>query len=291
MTILLSDLEIICLLAIAVFGVPHGAYDYEFIKTATKERGSNFALMITAYLTLVILSLILWFLAPTFSILIFLLISTYHFGAADALNYGIKSENLKHLKICSTIMQGGLITVLLPLLHWATISEYFRELQSDHGTLLNCLMLGGLVWAISALVVFVNLFKSKQREKLIPIPLICLSVWVMEPLVFFALFFCCSHSWSHYKKSQRRLSFEGVFPSVSFFAITVLAWVLIAIVGLGLLSVGDEGLQLTSNPNLLRGVFASLFALTVPHILVVDFLIFSIWRTEGSTPEDSVLTT
>ena len=94
MTILLSDLEITCLLAIAVFGVPHGAYDYEFIKTATKERGSNFALMIAAYLTLVILSLVLWFLAPTFSILIFLLISTYHFGAADALNYGIKSEDL-----------------------------------------------------------------------------------------------------------------------------------------------------------------------------------------------------
>ena len=89
MTILLSDLEIICLLAIAVFGVPHGAYDYEFIKTATKERGSNFALMIAAYLTLVILSLILWFLAPTFSILIFLLISTYHFGAADALNLSL----------------------------------------------------------------------------------------------------------------------------------------------------------------------------------------------------------
>ena len=51
-TILLTYLEIICLLAIAVFGVPHGAYDYEFIKTATKERGSNFALMIAAYLTL-----------------------------------------------------------------------------------------------------------------------------------------------------------------------------------------------------------------------------------------------
>ena len=84
---------------------------------------------------------------------------------------------------------------------------------------------------------------------------------------------------------------EGVFPSASFFAITVLAWVLIAMVGLGLFYVSDEGLRLTSNPNLLRGVFASLFALTVPHILVVDFLVFSIWRTEGSSPEDSVLTT
>ena len=35
-----------------------------------------------------------------------------------------------------------------------------------------------------------------------------------------------------------------------------------------------------SNPNLLRGVFASLFALTVPHILVVDFMVPSRGRSE-----------
>ena len=288
---MLSGLEIICLLSISIFGVPHGAFDYEFIKIATKGRDSAFVLMIFAYLTLVFLSLVLWFVAPTFSILIFLLISTYHFGAANALDYGVESKNPKYLIICSTITQGGLITILLPLLHWATISQYFRALQSDHEILLGGLTLGGFAWAISVLVVSVSLIQSNQKEKLIAIPLICLLIWIMEPLLLFTLFFCCSHAWSHYKKSQKRLSVKGLFPSASFYAVTVLAWILIAIVGLGLLPVSEEGLWLASNPSLLRGVFASLFALTVPHILVVDFLVFSIWRTEVSNKDNSRLST
>ena len=278
----MSGLEIICLLSISIFGVPHGAFDYEFIKRASKGRDHVFVMMIAAYMTLVVLSFLLWFVVPTFSILLFLLISTYHFGAADALNYGVGSKNPKYLIICSTIMQGGLITILLPLLHWASISQYFDELQSDHETVLIWLMLGGFCWAISALIVSVNLFQNSQLEKLIAISLICLSVWAMEPLLFFTLFFCCSHAWSHYKKSKQCLSAEGSFPSASFFVITVLAWILIAIVGLGVMPVSEDVLWFTTNPSLLRGVFATLFALTVPHILVVDFLVFSIWQTEGS---------
>ena len=287
----MSGLEIICLLFISIFGVPHGAFDYEFIRRASKGRDRVFVIMIAAYLTLVVFSFTLWFSAPTFSILLFLLISTYHFGAADALNYGVEPNYPKYLVICSTITQGGTITILLPLLHWARISQYFSELQSDHETVFNWLMLGGFFWAISALVVSIKLLKSGQREKLIAIPLICLSVWAMEPLLFFTLFFCCSHAWSHYKKSQQCLSFEGSFPSISFFVITVLAWILIAVVGLGLLPASDEVLWLTTNPSLLRGVFATLFALTVPHILVIDFLVFSIWRNESLNLDSSGLAT
>ena len=287
----MSSLEIICLLSISIFGVPHGAFDYEFIRRASQGHDRVFVIMIAAYLTLVVFSFILWFAAPTFSILLFLLISTYHFGAADALNYGVEPKYPKYLAICSTITQGGAITILLPLLHWPKISQYFSELQSDHETVLNWLMLGGFFWAISALVVSVKLLKSGQREKLIAIPLICLSVWAMEPLLFFTLFFCCSHAWSHYRKSQQRLSVEGSFPSASFFVITVLAWILIAVVGLGLLPASDEVLWLTTNPSLLRGVFATLFALTVPHILVIDLLVFSIWRTESLNVDSSGLAT
>ena len=115
----------------------------------------------------------LWFLAPTFSILSFLLISTYHFGAADALNYGIKSEHLKHLKICSTIMGW-------PRHCFATIAS----LGNDFGIFSRA---PKRPWNIvklpyarrsclgnnSALVVFVNLFQRKQTEKLIAILLIC----------------------------------------------------------------------------------------------------------------------
>ena len=270
---LLSGLDIICLASIVIFGVPHGAFDYAFMKDAVKGRNVRLSIVITAYVLLVLLSLILWFLAPTFSIIIFLSISTYHFGAADPLSFGVDSKNLKSLAIFSTIMQGGLTTILLPLLHWTTFSRYLTDLQSDPKILFYWLALSSLLWAISVLAVFKNLFNTNQKGKLAVTILICLLAWLMKPLLFFALFFCCSHSWSHYKKSIRYVSGGKYLPSASFFTTTILAWVLIVIVGFGLFPIIGGELEFMSNPSLLRGVFATLFALTVPHILVVDFMV------------------
>ena len=277
---LLSGLDIICLASIVIFGVPHGAFDYAFMKDAVKGRNVPLSIVITAYVLLVLLSLILWFLAPTFSIIIFLSISTYHFGAADPLSFGVESKNLKSLAIFSIIMQGGLTTTFLPLLHWTTFSQYLTDLQSNSEILFSWLALSSLLWAISALVVFKNLFLTNQKGKLAVTLLICLLVWIMKPLLFFALFFCCSHAWSHYKKSMRHLSSGVLLPSASFFTTTILAWVLIIIVGIGFFPISGDELEFMSNPNLLRGVFASLFALTVPHILVVDFMVPSRGRSE-----------
>jgi Brp/Blh family beta-carotene 15,15'-monooxygenase len=277
---LLSGLDIICLASIVIFGVPHGAFDYAFMKDAVKGRNVPLSIVITAYVLLVLLSLILWFLAPTFSIIIFLSISTYHFGAADPLSFGVESKNLKSLAIFSIIMQGGLTTTFLPLLHWTTFSQYLTDLQSNSEILFSWLALSSLLWAISALVVFKNLFYTNQKGKLAVILLICLLVWIVKPLFFFALFFCCSHAWSHYKKSMRHLSSGVLLPSASFFTTTILAWVLIIIVSFGFFPISGDELEFMLSPNLLRGVFASLFALTVPHILVVDFMVPSRGRSE-----------
>ena len=277
---LLSGLDIICLASIVIFGVPHGAFDYAFMKDAVKQRNVPLSIVITAYVLLVLLSLILWFLAPSFSIIIFLSFSSYHFGAADPLSFGVDSKNLKSMAIFSIIMQGGLTTIWLPLLHWTTFSQYLTDLQSNSEILFSWLALSSLLWAISALVVFKNLFYTNQKGKLAVTLLICLLVWIMKPLLFFALFFCCSHAWSHYKKSMRHVSRGDHLPSVSFFTTTILAWVLIVIVGFGFFPISGDELEFMLSPNLLRGVFASLFALTVPHILVVDFMVPSRGRSE-----------
>tara|TARA_Y100000814_G_scaffold184393_1_gene134859 strand:+ start:209 stop:1075 length:867 start_codon:yes stop_codon:yes gene_type:complete len=270
---LLSDLDIICLASIAILGVPHGAFDYAFMKDAVKGRNVPFSIVITAYVLLVFFSLMLWFLAPTFSIILFLSISTYHFGAADPLILGVDLKSPKSATIYSIVMQGGLTTTLLPLLHWTTFSRYLTDLQGNPEILFYWLALSGLLWALSTLVAFKNLLQTNQKGKLIVILLICLLGWVLKPLLFFALFFCCSHSWSHYKKSIRYVSGGKYLPSASFFTTTILAWVLIVIVGFGLFPLSGDELEFMSNPSLLRGVFATLFALTVPHILVVDFMV------------------
>ena len=228
---------------------------------------------VAVYVLLVLLSLILWLLAPTFSLILFLLISTYHFGVADPLRFCIDPKSSKILTISSTLMQGGLTTILLPLFHWATVSQYFTGLQSNPKILFFWLTFSGSLWVISGLLVFKHLFEANQTVKVVAALLVCLLVYLMKPLLFFAIFFCCFHSWSHYKNSMRHISVAGQSSSVSFFITTILAWALIVIVGLGFLPIVGDELTFAPEPSLLRGVFATLFALTVPHIVVVDFLV------------------
>ena len=270
---MLSLVDTICLVSIVIFGVPHGAFDYAFLRRSAKGRKVAFIMTIAVYVLLIFLSLILWFLVPTFSLIIFLLISTYHFGVADPLRFCIDPQSPRILAISSILMQGGLTTILLPLFHWATVSQYFTDLQSDPETLFLWLTFSSSLWVISGLVVFKHLFEANQTAKVAATLLACLLVYLIKPLLFFAIFFCCFHSWSHYKNSMRHSSNAGQSSSVSFFITTILAWALIVIVGLGFLPIGGDELTLASEPSLLRGVFATLFALTVPHIVVVDVLV------------------
>ena len=270
---MLSLVDTICLVSIVIFGVPHGAFDYAFLRRSAKGRKVAFIMTITVYVLLIFLSLILWFLAPTFSLIIFLLISTYHFGVADPLRFCIDPQSPRILAISSILMRGGLTTILLPLFHWATVSQYFTDLQSNPETLFLWLTFSSSLWVISGLVVFKHLFEANQTAKVAATLLACLLVYLIKPLLFFAIFFCCFHSWSHYKNSMRHSSNAGQSSSVSFFITTILAWALIVIVGLGFLPIGGDELTLASEPSLLRGVFATLFALTVPHIVVVDVLV------------------
>ena len=270
---MLSLVDTICLVSIVIFGVPHGAFDYAFLRRSAKGRKVAFNMTIAVYVLLIFLSLILWFLAPTFSLIIFLLISTYHFGVADPLRFCIDPQSPRILAISSILMQGGLTTILLPLFHWVTVSQYFTDLQSNPETLFLWLTFSSSLWVISGLVVFKHLFEANQTAKVAATLLACLLVYLIKPLLFFAIFFCCFHSWSHYKNSMRHSSNAGQSSSVSFFITTILAWALIVIVGLGFLPIGGDELTLASEPSLLRGVFATLFALTVPHIVVVDVLV------------------
>ena len=90
---------------------------------------------------------------------------------------------------------------------------------------------------------------------------------------------------------MRHISVAGQSSSVSFFITTILAWALIVIVGLGFLPIFGDELTFASEPSLLRGVFATLFALTVPHIVVVDFLFATKDRSELMDLDRSEFTT
>ena len=69
-------------------GLPHGAADWGILRKAVRKNGwRRSSLLLTGYVTLLILAGAITFAFPIAGILIFLGISAWHFGSADALDF------------------------------------------------------------------------------------------------------------------------------------------------------------------------------------------------------------
>ena len=73
---------------IALFGIPHGAIDNLIVLSDDSISKYKFYFI---YLFSILLYVVLWFIWPIFSFILFLLISSYHFGESQFANYKIKS--------------------------------------------------------------------------------------------------------------------------------------------------------------------------------------------------------
>ena len=75
---------LICLLLILVIGVSHGSLDHVKGKKLLKRFNiNNILIFYFTYLLLAISIAILWILFPATSLIIFLIVASYHFGKED----------------------------------------------------------------------------------------------------------------------------------------------------------------------------------------------------------------
>ena len=270
---MLSGLDIFSLAAIVFLGVPHGALDYILISNMGNRIA--YATLITVFLYSIItfLAIIFWFLYPTPALFLFLAASTIHFGIANSLGIDLGATRSKLVMLASTIAQGGLITIYLPFGHWETVSGFFSVLGSDSDFIWLCLQAGFYAWIVSVGILLVYLYSIRNLKGLFCSLIAGSIVFTFPPLFSFALYFCCLHSFIHYRRVMISQLGNSVFPPMSFIFLTVLAWSLMIIVGFGagyndFYKLADE-----IHSALVRGVFISLFALTVPHMVIVDLII------------------
>ena len=96
-----------CFLLILLFGIPHGAIDHIVYKT--QNNISNFKFF-SFYLSLIILYTICWFIFPKLCLIMFLLLSAYHFGESQFSEFKFNSIPKKLTSIfCGTIVISSLI--------------------------------------------------------------------------------------------------------------------------------------------------------------------------------------
>ena len=259
----LDWLDYISIFFIIFMGIPHGALDGAISVTLgfTKSFHLQVRFIIT-YLLIAILVVVLWYFLPVFSLILFLLVSIFHFGCGD-LNW--KNNNLYYI---GGYAHGGLIVLGIIFFNKSDVDHLFSILSGNQLYLLWQFLNVALVsWLLSLIYLLFNYKKinfSKNYIKLLTLMVLVISL--LPPLPAFAIYFCSIHSTHHIKRIiPTLLSFmekKKILYLMTIFS--VLSWLgggLAYYILLNLNSYTDTIIKVT---------FIGLAALTFPHMILVD---------------------
>lgn len=245
----------ISLLAVLVglVGLPHGALDPLVARQAGLwKNGRELALFLLAYVVLSALALVVWLALPGLSLLVFLLYSAFHFSGdwRAELPFGFR-------------LAAGVYIVSASALFFPEITgHYFALLTSQES---GEAVLGVMrILAVPALV-GTGLAMFPRR-----IPWVCkgelaallAAGFLVEPLLFFLLYFCAQHSPRHLIHAARGLPAKAVWGTAIFFTALTLIFASIAFPLLQTLPRMEAVIQI---------VFVGLAVLTVPHMILVEY--------------------
>ena len=252
--------DMLAIAAILLLGVPHGGLDGAVARRIGWPSGLmpwlGFHL---AYIALATLVGVVWWLFPLSSLVIFLLISALHFGASDIADIG--SDWLPWLT------HGGLVCIVIPSLQATSVEPIFAVLAGV--TNADLIMTGistlFMPWAFCFIgYCGFTYFKPQYRKPLISLMILVGLASILPPLVSFALYFCLWHSRGHMLRLWCSLAplerSRSLREAASY---TLLAWISLSIIFYLL-----EG---TATASLVQITFIGLAALTLPHMLLVDF--------------------
>ena len=263
---------------VATLGLPHGALDPLIARRAGLWRTPlGFAGFNLGYLAIVALVVGVWLLAPTASLVGFLVVSGIHFGA---------DWNSGRSVVLRSLTGVGLLT-LPAFAHHDEVSGIYRTLAGSGGGVVADVQLWLGPVAIVAMLIGAALALRRRPTDALEILLAAILALVAPPLIFFALYFCALHSARHL-----RHGFAEERGSGRLAVLITVVYTVVPIVAVGILTavfVGDfaPGGSLADG-WIIRLVFIGLAALTVPHMMVIAVGELRARRQSASRRADSL---
>ncbi|HRD67870.1 MAG TPA: Brp/Blh family beta-carotene 15,15'-dioxygenase [Candidatus Competibacter sp.] len=244
------------LLSIALFGLPHGALDPLLAYRARLfQRPLGAGCFILVYLALVGAMLWFWRWQPDTALAVFLTITAWHFS----------SDWRQRGHPIIGWLSVALLLGLPALTHPQPLVGLFELL--DMGTAkvfqIGLASVGALALALTPFVA-IRVFRDAP-EAALELVAIAAGGFLLPPLWFFSLYFCVLHSPRHllrYFSDAMKTPSRGLLLTGITFSLPVVATVVWMLAGLS----REETVETSA-----RIVFAGLFALTVPHVLVVEW--------------------
>ena len=263
----MTSLDFVAIAAVLLIGVPHGGLDGALARRLgwpqTKLAWLQFHL---GYIGLAALITWLWWLWPGVSLGVFLLISAWHFGRSDICDTGSHWLPL--------LAHGGLVPIAIPSLQGPTVEPVFALLAGDSqaALLMDAIELMLLPWAILCLSYAGFAWRQPQWRKpaLSLLPLICLA-YLLPPLISFALYFCLWHSREHTLRTWRMLGSTESQESKAEQRRSLIEALIYSIMAWSVMIGFFYYFQAPAPTALVQLTFIGLAALTVPHMLLVDF--------------------
>jgi len=268
----------ICLLLILSIGISHGSLDnVKGRKLFQILEIKNFSIFYFAYVLTALVIIVLWILIPYISLIIFLMVASYHFGKEDTQFLIIENTYKNQLLF---FLKGSLIVFAPMYFHFDETISIFRLLLIENETfynfldlieskkiLLYCIILSTL----ANIILFLKNFELKKFTIFLDYFSIIIINYYFSPFVAFTIYFCFLHSVRHSISLMSELDESDLSNGFKIFVKKALPLTIITAI---FCVIGIYLLNNTYNFDsaILKIIFIGLASLTFPHILL-EYLI------------------
>ena len=259
---------IVGFLLILSFGILHGANDLVVLKKINaSKRHISFLKLILSYIIVVILSAFLFVIIPWLALLLFILVSSYHFGEQHWQE--LKDYTLKWIKPIFQFNYGIFILLLLFVFHTKQVEQIVFSITNSNVAFINFNYLL-LFFGISLIIFFIYYyyksipFQKKIIEELLYLLVFTILFKVGSLIWGFALYFIFWHSIPSLHDQVRFLYGNYSFENFKLYFKSAYIYWLISLTGIIILYL------LLKNETIFDALFFSfLAAITFPHAWVI----------------------
>lgn len=248
-------LLVLLVAGVVILGLPHGAFD-PLVAKQLWHRAQTFPMLpfLLLYTGMATLSALFWLYAPNAGLIVFLLISAYHFG----------SDWEGRSSVLGRGAFGVTVVTISSLRKSAGVEDIFTQLGASLAH--NLVVVSQLVAILAIACAFIALAtRARSRiSNLVEFSTVVVGGLLLPPLLFFTCYFCLLHSPRHLMQTAHSLNVRGVWNIARIAAPTVLATIVLA---LGLWRFLPATVL---SQRFIQVVFIGLAALTVPHMLLTE---------------------
>ncbi len=261
------EVQVVVLSALVVaLGLPHGALDLP-IARAHGLVPTRMALLafIAGYLALAAAVIAIWSLFPAVALAAFLVVSAAHFGGdwGDVLSRWQRP------------LAGGMVLGIPAAAHPEAVASIFQWLvpETAAGPLAALLGIAGIgaFAALALSMVFLRAETAAFRRACLELGAVVVASVLLPPLLAFASYFCILHSPRHLIDQSVALGLNNLRTILA--ATLPLTLVTAAVAGAAHPFFATPASEGVWTGSLLSVIFIGLAALTVPHMLLVDFMV------------------